>query len=712
MPQNTMLDCYENTKPTAAGCCMAEDCDGNEQQQQQQQQPWNISSKFVDPMREIEVLRAKLILSESYAASLEHDDDDTALSKKYHAALDEIETLQQRFHEANHMAQHESNLRREQRQKLFLVEQENANLHAELSEFRETQLELIDLTNRLVALSSTHQSYSDRKNKEYEIAKQQLLTAQSTVSTLQDKLQHLRSSKAQHDHNHQILLQDLQLRIRDAEEALQSAKHDAEINDQKYSDLLNYAKENLNQAEEEKVMLRKELANERRKQSVMLCSTSRSDEEMVADVVTELLQVEENLLHIEPTGTDDVPNVTIPSMETEVSTPTTMILRDVNHVSGVLQEGTTTNVGTVPSTSEPITAPTIQSLPCDTSSLSKVYQLQNQILRQECTMKLLRNDRINLQCQLDHMRWTLWDLEEYRNCTRQKMKVFTKQFHRLNESEQRKSICDTSIQYAEALGETEKLRHKVQHLETLSRLLRAEVDKKNRVICEMSTLCAPSDATRCVYMEQERSLKMAAGLSVALAESQMKVDELNEQISRKLTNGSPNEIKCNAIQSSTDCGRNNIAIRSRDSSFSIAKKTNSSNNSFSTMCMRSFSSLTGTSTVATSTSTNGDTSSNSECGSSKIRGMNSSWGELSWSCNSMNVGLQHTAITVPHDRNQTSNSSSISLEPVLNVAVPKGNNKMDNNDTEEVIRTLKNRIMILENENNAFYSTKLLFSGQ
>jgi hypothetical protein len=418
----------------------------------------NGSSSNADSMR---VLRTKLLLSQSYVASLEFEN----------------QTL------AQHMQD------------------------VELQEISEVKHELVDLTNRLTAWN--------RIQEESRWKETQLL----------DQLQR-------------------------TEEELRLARAYIEESDCKYAELLSYAKENLNQVEKEKAALRRKLARERRKNDtdersfvtqIFLETDDAStlgieDDETEVEAITPFLSTRsieqstqtDDLIVERNQEAEPLRRISRADRSTDQSTQTDdlFVARNIEDENESLISRDDRRSLRRQSSSmerrENVTAEEAERRPWhkDVGSTQIVHRhVQNQLHRQACELKALRKDRILLQSQLDHCRWLVWDLEEYRNWNRQKSVV-----HRQHEPFQ-------PLYRAEGVEDL-VWQKKMQHFDTLTRFLMKEVDQKNAVISEMSSVCTPMEALSCVHREQERSLKMAAVTSVALAESQMKVDELTAALQK------------------------------------------------------------------------------------------------------------------------------------------------------------------------------------
>jgi hypothetical protein len=320
----------------------------------------------------------------------------------------------------------------------------------------------------------------------------------------------------------EALRQEKQLlgKLQTSEEELRMARAYSEESDRKYVELLSYAKENLNQVEKEKAILRRKLAQERRKNNT-------DERAILTQIILEsgdasILEIEDDTSEVEAIA----PFLSSHSIEQSTQMDDPIVEQNVD--DEILCRNNSSDGSALSRQSSSIerndsmTAEEAQRRPWhkDVSSNQTTHRhIQNQLSRQACELKALRKERVLLQSQLDHCRWLLWDLEEYRNWNRQKSPI-----HRHHEPFQPLNSAEDTVDLV--------WQKKVQYFDTLTRVLMKEVDRKNAVISEMSTVCTPMEALSCVHREQERSLKMAAVTSVALAESQMKVDELTAALQR------------------------------------------------------------------------------------------------------------------------------------------------------------------------------------
>ena len=414
----------------------------------------NCTCSDTDTIRQ---LKAKLILSQSYAASLELAN----------------ETLASQIQEV------------------------------ELQEITSLRLELVDLANRLEAWNQIQEESNIR------------------TKLMSDKL----------------LL---------TEEELRKSQEYAKESERKYADLVLYAKENLNQAEKEKAALRKRLAKETRKHA-------KNDERwMVTQIIME--SDENSTLEIDDDSEVEAITACIPSYRIDQSTQTDVPSDEqsskesmrpfaTRSASAIQLRTSVLNVTSAATEKEDDRRPWHTS---EASSTQIHRHVQNQLSRQACELKALRKDRILLQSQLDHVRWLLWGLEEYRNWNRQRS---TK--HRPGEPSSPR-LYDTGNEAKDTVW-----LKKIEHFDALIRVLMKEVEQKNAVISEMSTVCTPMEALSCAHREQERSLKMAAKMSVALAESQMKVDELSVAL-QKMDGSQRSCSSSSSIKQSITLGNTNI----------------------------------------------------------------------------------------------------------------------------------------------------------
>jgi hypothetical protein len=123
------------------------------------------------------------------------------------------------------------------------------------------------------------------------------------------------------------------------------------------------------------------------------------------------------------------------------------------------------------------------------------------------------------------------------------------------------------------------LRQKNRCLERLTASLSDELCQKNRVICKMSRCSLFVDVVEVAKEEQERSLTMATELSVAYAESQMKMDKLTEII---------NQLQLERIQKSDAYNSVSTRMKSYQSEESAPSKFDGINKHMSTIFSQSF----------------------------------------------------------------------------------------------------------------------------
>ena len=166
-----------------------------------------------------------------------------------------------------------------------------------------------------------------------------------------------------------------------------------------------------------------------------------------------------------------------------------------------------------------------------------VHKYEGQIQRQELELTVVRADQFKVQSQIEEQRSMLWQIEEDRHYNRLRWMKLSESLGRTVEMDHDAKNYDIMVDQCRSNATIASLRQKNRYLEKLKISLSAELRKKNDVICKMSRCTSFVEVLESVKEEQERSLCIATELSVAYAESQMKVDKLTEVINRlKLTN--------------------------------------------------------------------------------------------------------------------------------------------------------------------------------
>lgn len=194
----------------------------------------------------------------------------------------------------------------------------------------------------------------------------------------------------------------------------------------------------------------------------------------------------------------------------------------------------------------------VESIDAAQMHLEAVDNLEEILEQKEKEIEALQKQVDVQEHQITSCRALVQDLEEERNYSRARITELSSMMR--DEGEPQKLLQEKSSQCAKLTAERDTLQQKLKVVEAMAITLERDNEQKKILVQELMNTSAEDNATTIIeklQSEHERTLQRCSDLSLQLAESQFRIDELTEKIRKAKKPKGPPPVKKNNQRSFT-----------------------------------------------------------------------------------------------------------------------------------------------------------------